>query len=328
MTGAAQHIPVMCGEMLSALAPRAGGVYVDGTYGGGGYTQALLAAAECYVWAIDRDPEAVRRADASAARWPGRLRAVHGSFGSMRELLAPLGVDAVDGVTLDLGLSSLQLADPARGFSFQLDGPLDMRFALTGRTAADVVNHTDERELARILRDLGEERYARRIARAIVADRGDAPIARTHQLASIVRRAVPPSAPRRGGIDPATRTFQALRIHVNDELGELDRGLDAAEAMLKPSGRLAVVSFHSLEDRRVKNFLRARALVGAGGTRHLPASPDRRRPPSFRLLWRKVMRASTDEIERNPRARSARLRAAERTLAPVWTPGERGAVTA
>lgn len=317
MTGAAEHVPVMLEEVIGMIAPRAGGVYVDGTYGDGGYTRALLSAAECYVCAIDRDPDAVERAWETARQWNGRLRAVEGSFAAMRELLAPLGVEAVDGVTFDLGLSSLQLADPGRGFSFNLDGPLDMRFAQTGRTAADVVNQSDERELARILRDLGEEQHARRIARAIVGARRDAPIARTYELASIVRR-VAPSTGRRA-IDPATRTFQALRIYVNDEFGELERGLAAAEAMLKPSGRLVVVSFHSLEDRRVKTFLRARALAGAGGTRHLPARPDRRRPPSFRLLTRKVVRPSADETARNPRARSARMRVAERTAAPPWT---------
>lgn len=302
------HLPVLLDEVVAALAPHDGATYVDGTFGGGGYTAALLDAAQCRVIAIDRDPEAVARGAAVAARYRGRLRLVEGRFGEMARLLRG---EKVAGVALDLGISSPQIDDPARGFSFRADGPLDMRMGRDGESAADLVNTASEAQLADIIREYGEERFARRIARAIVARR---PIARTGELAEIVRAAVPHRDP--SGIDPATRTFQALRIAVNDELGELDRGLAAAEQVLETGGRLAVVSFHSLEDRRVKDFLKRRSGVAPKGSRHLPATvaPE----PSFRLLTRKPIEPSAAELQRNPRARSARLRAAERTAAPAW----------
>jgi 16S rRNA (cytosine1402-N4)-methyltransferase len=227
----------------------------------------------------------------------------------MERLLAPLGFTQIAGIALDLGVSSMQIDDPARGFSFRGDGPLDMRMSGSGRSAADLVNGADESELASLIRDYGEERFARRITRAIIAAR---PLSRTSELAAAIRSVVPDT----GGIDPATRTFQALRIAVNEELDELDRGLAAAERLLEPSGRLAVVAFHSLEDRRVKDFLRGRSADAPKASRHAPAT--RGPTPSFRLITRKPVAPSAEEIARNPRARSARLRAAERTDAPAW----------
>ncbi len=310
----AGHRPVMLDEVLDAIAPRDGGIYVDGTFGAGGYSRAIAEAADCVVWGIDRDPSAVAGAVRLTRLFSGRITVIAGHFGEMDRLLAERGVTAVDGVALDLGVSSMQIDAPERGFSFRLDGPLDMRMGPGGRTAADVVNASDEHSLASILFNLGGERRARAVARAIVAARAERPIARTGELAAIVRRVVRASA---DGIDPATRTFQALRIYVNDELGELERGLVAAERLLAPGGRLAVVSFHSLEDRRVKQFLAARSGRAPGPSRHAPpgAPPP---APSFRPLSRRVLRPSEAEIAANPRARSARLRAAERTEAPAW----------
>jgi 16S rRNA (cytosine1402-N4)-methyltransferase len=309
MTAAQLHIPVLLAEVIAALAPRDGGLYLDGTFGGGGYSEALLKTAQCRVVALDRDPIAIQHANTLSRRYDGRLTAIEGCFGEMDRLLHPLGIRRVSGVALDIGVSSTQIDDPARGFSFRADGPLDMRMGQEGQTAADLVNTASEAELITIIRDYGEERFARRIARAIIAAR---PLTRTGALAALLRRIVPKS----GDIDAATRTFQALRIAVNDELGELDRGLAAAERMLEPGGKLAVVAFHSLEDRQVKNFLRLRAGEAPKGSRHLPGK--RQAMPSFRLVSRKPVTPSAAEITRNPRARSARLRAAERTEAPVW----------
>lgn len=312
---AARHIPVLLREVIEVLAPRDGGVYVDATFGAGGYSRAILEAADCTVWGIDRDPEAIARADALVRRYEGRLRLVHGRFGEMAELLGARGVTAADGVAFDFGVSSMQLDEAGRGFSFRFDGPLDMRMEKSGPSAADLVNALSERELADVIHALGEERKARAIARAIVVARAAAPIERTLQLAEIVRRAV--RARGHEPIDPATRTFQALRMQVNDELGEIERGLAAAEALLAAGGRLAVVAFHSLEDRRVKEFLRARSGRTPAGSRHLPPAAAGRRP-SFRLLDGGVITPGADEIAVNPRSRSARLRAAERTEAPAW----------
>ena len=311
---AAAHIPVLRDEVIDALAPRAGGVYVDGTFGAGGYAQGLLDAADCKVCGIDRDPQAIAAGASLAARYPGRVELIQGRFGDMEHLLAARGISRVDGVALDVGVSSPQIDDPARGFSFRFDGPLDMRMGPEGPSAADVVNTLDERQLAEIIERYGEERHARRVARAIVEARAARPITRTLELADIVRRVVRRSP---DGIDPATRTFQALRIYVNDELGELDRGLAAAERLLAPGGRLAVVSFHSLEDRAVKSFLRRRSDTGEGVSRHLPMTRAAR-APSFTLLSRRPIVPGDAEIARNPRARSARLRAASRTDAPPW----------
>ena len=312
--GSANHVPVLFEAVLAALAPRDGETYVDGTFGGGGYSTGLLAAARCRVLGIDRDPEAVQRGAALAAEHPGRLTLIEGRFGDMERLVRSASPDPIAGVALDLGVSSHQLDSAERGFSFRLDGPLDMRMGRDGSSAVDLVTGLEEGDLAELIRDFGEERYARRVARAIVAARRRGPIRRTGELAEIVRTAIPHREP---GLDPATRTFQALRIAVNDELGELDRGLVAAERLLKPGGRLAVVAFHSLEDTRVKAFLRRRSGALAGGSRHLPPAPGTL-PPTFTLLTRRPTRPEPDEVARNPRARSARLRAAERTAAPPW----------
>ena len=320
MTQASPHIPVLLREVVESLAPRDGGVYVDGTFGAGGYSRALLETADCRVWGIDRDPAAIARGQVLAQQFPGRLTVIEGRFGAMDSLLNAQGVTEVDGVALDVGVSSPQIDEPERGFSFRFDGPLDMRMGRDGPTAADVVNHADESELADIIYHLGEERMARRVARAIVAARLTAPITRTTQLADIVRSVVPKG--KGDAIDPATRSFQALRIHVNDELGELRRGLAAAESLLVPGGRLAVVSFHSLEDREVKTFLKDRSSPPPSPSRHTPSAPAAAHTPSFRpsfrLLARKPVSAGEAEARHNPRARSARLRAAERTEAPVF----------
>ena len=313
-SGTAVHIPVMLDEVLRVLQPRDGALYVDGTFGAGGYTGALLHVAACKVYAIDRDPHAMERGQDLIRRFAGRLELIEGRFGDMERLLTARGIAGVDGIVFDLGLSSPQIDEPARGFSFRSDGPLDMRMSTDGASAADLVNRLPEEELADVIFQYGEERHARRIARAIVAARAEAPIARTLELAAIVRQVVRKSP---DGIDPATRTFQALRIKVNDELGELQRGLAAAERLLNPGGWLAVVSFHSLEDREVKNFLRQRAGEADRGSRHRPDT-GARRTPSFRLASRKALKPGDAEIRRNPRARSARLRAAQRTDAPAW----------
>jgi 16S rRNA (cytosine1402-N4)-methyltransferase len=330
------HTPVMLREVLELLAPRDGAIYVDGTFGAGGYARAILDAADCRVWGIDRDQAAVDQAQAMARRYGERLTVIQGRFGVMDRLLGTREVTMVDGIALDLGVSSMQLEDAGRGFSFRADGPLDMRMELEGEeagpTAAEAVNDLTEVELADVISRYGEERRARQVARAIVAARREHPIERTAQLAEIVRKAVRRGAKGGGkgtyrGIDPATRTFQALRIYVNDELGELDRGLHAAEHLLAPGGRLAVVSFHSLEDRAVKSFLRERTSAGPRGSRHRPdgATPARHEP-TFLPLTRGTCRPGRAECEVNPRARSARLRAAERTEAPAWdTPGTGGA---
>ncbi|RMD87950.1 MAG: 16S rRNA (cytosine(1402)-N(4))-methyltransferase RsmH [Alphaproteobacteria bacterium] len=313
------HVPVLCAAVRDALAPADGERFVDGTFGGGGYTRMLLAAARTEVFAIDRDPDAIARGRALATDYPGRLTLIEGRFSEMDRLLAAYGVTAVDGIVLDVGVSSQQLDDPERGFSFQADGPLDMRMERRGESAADIVNRADESALADILRRYGEERQARRIARAIVAARRAGPIERTSQLADIVARTL--GRPRPGGrtrTHPATRTFQALRILVNDELGELERALRAAERLLRPGGRLAVVCFHSLEDRIVKSFLAERAGRLPAPSRHLPAPAAPPRAPSFSLPRKGAIRPDEREIATNPRARSARLRVAIRTSAPAW----------
>jgi 16S rRNA (cytosine1402-N4)-methyltransferase len=310
------HVPVMVDAVVEALAPRAGALYIDATFGAGGYTRALLEAAGCRVVAIDRDPDAVERGRELTAAFDGRLALIEGNFGDMERLLANAAHDPVAGIVLDLGVSSSQLDTPERGFSFRLDGPLDMRMSKIGRSAADLVAALSEDELVRVIREFGEERHARRIARAVVAARRQNPIRRTRELADIVRSAVPKAEP---GFDPATRTFQALRIVVNDELGEIERALSAAERLLNAGGRLVVVSFHSLEDRRVKDFLRERSQAAPGPSRHAPPPPTTA-APSFRLLHRRPIKPSATETARNPRSRSARLRAAERTAALPWLP--------
>lgn len=317
MTGAA-HKPVMLDEVLAAIAPRDGAIYVDGTFGGGGYSRAILDSARCRVCGIDRDPAVEPAAAALGKRYADRFLFVAGRFGDMAALLAERGIGEVDGVALDVGVSSMQLDSAERGFSFRADGPLDMRMSSAGRTAADVVNEESEDGLARIIRDYGEERRARRVARAIVEARREARIDRTAVLAGIVRRAVGRTGGGgRDGIDPSTRTFQALRIYVNDELGELARGLGAAETLLRPGGRLAVVTFHSLEDRAVKRFLVERSAARPRPSRHAPDAETAGHSAKFRLLGRRVVRPGAAEIDANPRARSARLRAAVRSETPI-----------
>jgi 16S rRNA (cytosine1402-N4)-methyltransferase len=321
-SGTAPHIPVLLSEVLEALGPqgpRDGAIYVDGTFGAGGYSTAILEAADCKVFGIDRDPRALKTGEELARRFPGRLRVLGGCYGDMVNLLADTGIDRVDGIALDIGVSSMQIDDSSRGFSFRFDGPLDMRMGMNAQaSAADVVNTMDEEQLANIIYTYGEERASRRIAAAIVQDRVDEPFTSTTQLAGLIRRIVKKS---KDGIDPATRTFQALRIYVNDELGELSRGLEAAEKLLAPEGRLAVVSFHSLEDRKVKEFLLERSGQGPRPSRHLPDAGGAAHAPTFNLIRRGVVKPGRSECETNPRARSARLRAAERNSSPSW-PGD------
>jgi 16S rRNA (cytosine1402-N4)-methyltransferase len=313
------HIPVMLAEMLATLNPRDGAVYLDGTFGGGGYTRAILEHARCHVWAIDRDETAIARGAAVAAEYPGRLHLLHGRFGDMLALLTEAGVHTLDGIVLDIGVSSFQIDDPERGFSFQGDGPLDMRMGrgmgIHGTsaepTAATLVNTLPERDLADLLFQLGEERASRRVARAIVAARAEAPIETTGRLASIIRSVLPPD---KSGHHPATRSFQALRLSVNDELGEIERGLAQAVRLLSPGGRVVVVSFHSLEDRIVKRFMAEVSGRTPAPSRHDPrglAQSSAGASARFRLLTPKPLRPGPAEIAGNPRARSARLRAIE-----------------
>lgn len=306
----AAHIPVLLPETIAALALSDSDTYVDGTLGAGGYTTAALDAGIEHAYAIDRDPRALASGAGLVARYPGRLTLIDGRFSQMDQLLADRGVSGVDAIALDIGVSSMQLDEADYGFSFRLDGPLDMRMSGSGPTAADFLNTADEAAIADVVFELGEEPKARRIARAIVQDR---PFERTSQLAALVRSVCGIS---KTGKDPATRTFQALRIYINDELGELDAGLRAAERLLRPGGRLAVVSFHSLEDRAVKSFLRARSGSEPAGSRHLPLSTGAPSPTFDKPA--KPVRPAEAELAANPRARSATLRAATRTTAPAW----------
>lgn len=306
--GPARHIPVLLDEVMAALEPGAGDVIVDGTFGAGGYTRRILDLGASVI-AIDRDPNAIRDGQALVEASAGRLRLVEDRFS---HLDAVAGEAAVDGVVLDIGVSSMQLDEAERGFSFLRDGPLDMRMSAAGPTAADVVNRLKPGDLARIFGLLGEERHAGRIARMIEKRRAERPFARTADLADAIEKLV--GRRPTDTIHPATRVFQALRIYVNDELVELARALYAAERALKPGGRLAVVTFHSLEDRIVKRFL-AEHSGGASGSRHMPEAVAR--PNTFRPVGRGVVQASSGETERNPRARSAKLRAAVRTDEPA-----------
>lgn len=310
MTAAPLHIPVLLDEVMDALAPAGGEWHVDGTFGAGGYTRAILGTG-ANVIAIDRDPDAIAAGSALADASGGRLLLVHGRFGDLDRIAADVGHPALDGLTLDIGVSSMQLDQADRGFAFSADGPLDMRMQQDGESAAEWIDRAEEGEIADALYLYGEERQSRRVARAIVAAR---PLRTTGELAAVVRRALGhrPGAPK----DPATRTFQAIRIVVNDELGELERGLEAAERALKPGGRIAIVSFHSLEDRIVKRFFKSRSGADAGASRHRPevgAGPQ----PTFASVA-KARRAGEAEVARNPRARSATLRSAVRTAAPAW----------
>ncbi len=310
---AAAHVPVLLGPLLRTIAPVRG-VWLDGTLGAGGYARALLQAGARRVIAIDRDPTALDAARDWAKDYGDRLTLVEGRFSDLDRIAADAGAARLDGVVLDIGVSSMQIDRPERGFSFRSDGPLDMRMEGRGPSAADIVARASEGELADILFHYGEERAARRIARRIVAARRTAPIVTTAQLAEIVRAALP--RPRPGQPDPATRSFQALRIAVNDELGELARALMAAERALAPGGLLAVVTFHSLEDRIVKRFIRLRSGAAPGTSRHAPpaAAPP---APGFERVTRKAIVPDAAEIAANPRARSARLRIARRLDSPA-----------
>jgi 16S rRNA (cytosine1402-N4)-methyltransferase len=304
----------MLEEVIAALRPRVDAIYIDGTFGGGGYSRALLERGAGRVYGIDRDPDAIARGAALATEYAGRLNLIAGNFGDMDTLVG----EGADGIALDLGVSSYQIDQADRGFSFRDDGPLDMRMSRAGQSAADAVNTLPEADLAGIIWRYGEEKRSRAIARAVVAAR---PLHRTRELADIIERVAGPAA-KREKIHPATRTFQALRIYVNDELGELERGLAAAERSLNTDGRLAVVSFHSLEDRIVKQFLAARVGRVTRGSRHAPARSQR--AATFAPLGPQPRLPSAAEIDANPRARSAKLRAGIRTAAPAWPAEEHG----
>jgi 16S rRNA (cytosine1402-N4)-methyltransferase len=310
-----RHIPVLGRQAVGMLRPRDGGIYVDATFGAGGYSRAILDTAGTRVIGIDRDRSAIAGGFDLVDRSGGRLTLVEDRFSNLAEICAGLGIASVDGVVMDVGVSSMQLDEADRGFSFRTDGPLDMRMGRDGPTAADVVARASEADLANIIYIFGEERHSRGVARAIVAARKQAPITTTRALADIVAKVV---WSKPGEIHPATRTFQGLRIFVNEELDELHLALSAAERVLKPGGRLAVVSFHSLEDRIVKNFLSERGKAG-GGSRHLPEIAQA--APTFSILTKRPVTPDDEEISANPRARSAKLRAAERTDAPAHAAG-------
>ena len=309
--GPARHLPVMLREVVSSLKPKDGGKYIDATFGAGGHTRALLAAAGCEVLGFDRDPRTVAEDSGVVSEFGGRLTVVEAPFSEMLEIAPRHGFEQVDGILFDYGVSSMQLDEAERGFSFRFDGPLDMRMSASGVSAADVVNKYDERDLFRIISVLGEEKKAKFAARAIVEARKEKEIATTGALAKILREAIH-SKP--GDIDAATRTFQALRIYVNDELGEIAKGLLAAEQLLKAGGVLAAISFHSLEDRLVKTFIASRSQAPAT-SRHAPEA--KAAVMSFRAVQRKAIVADDAELKNNPRARSAKLRVAERTETPA-----------
>lgn len=312
MTG--PHAPVLLDEVIEALAPKPGDVIIDATFGAGGYTRAILATG-AQVIALDRDPTVRRHADAVANDFPGKFQLIRTAFSGLADAFAETGETKLDGAVFDIGVSSMQLDEAERGFSFMRDGPLDMRMSSEGESAADIVNGWDHGPLAHILKQYGDERQSGRIATAILRRRTTQPFARTLDLADVVEKAL---GGRRGApTHPATRTFQALRIAVNDELGELIKGLEAAERTLSPGGRLAVVTFHSLEDRIVKAFLTERSGNAPGGSRHAPVAIETRKP-SFTLQFKGAREAGEAELAANPRSRSAKLRAAVRTEAPAW----------
>ena len=311
-SGVRPHIPVLLPQVLAALVPRDGEAYLDGTFGAGGYSAAILEAAQCRVLGLDRDLTAVAASLPLCQRFPGRLTVVNSVFSAMDRVWQKFETSAPDGIVLDIGVSSMQLDHAERGFSFQTDGPLDMRMGQDGESAADILNTYKEEDIASILWRYGDERRSRHIAHAIVMARAETPIARTLELGKLVEKVIgrKPGDPKH----PATRTFQALRIAVNHELEELTAALDAAERLLNPGGRLVVVTFHSLEDRIVKDFLRERSERAAKASRHLPEQLTAE--PSFQIVNQRALSPSEEEIASNPRARSAKLRAAIRTRAP------------
>jgi len=308
------HAPVLLAEVIEALDPKAGDVIIDATFGAGGYTRAILERG-AEVVALDRDPTVQPFAEAVARDFPDRFQLIRTPFSGLAEAFEESGKAKLDGAVFDIGVSSMQLDQAERGFSFMRDGPLDMRMSDEGETAADIVNTWDHGPLAHIFKLYGDERQSGRVATAILRRRVEQPFTRTLDLAEVVEKAL---GGRRGAaIHPATRVFQALRIAVNDELGELERGLEAAEATLAPGGRLVVVTFHSLEDRMVKAFLTERTGNAPGGSRHAPVAVETRKP-SFDLLFKGAREAGEAELAANPRARSAKIRAAVRTGAPAW----------
>ena len=309
------HIPVLLNEIVDAVGAEEGEIVIDGTFGGGGYTKAILDKAKCQVFGIDRDPDAIERGKQLSEKLGGRLTMFEGCYGDMAALVN----QKVNAVVLDIGVSSFQIDEADRGFSFREDGPLDMRMAQSGESAADVVNTYPEKELADIIYKYGEERHSRRVAKAIVEARKEEEITTTGQLATIVRSVVWQAKDK---IDPATRTFQGLRIYVNDELGELERGLEAAEQLLLPGGRLVVVTFHSLEDRIVKKFFKERSGSMPRGNKYMPDAGDTGPKATFKLINRKPIAPTDEECRENPRARSSKLRAGLRTDAPSWAGGD------
>jgi len=304
------HKPVMLSESLHYLAPKDGGVYVDGTFGAGGHTEAILESANCKVFAIDRDPFVEAFVSRLEEKFADRFKFISGKFSDMKFLLEREGVSNVDGIFLDIGVSSMQIDNADRGFSFSHEGPLDMRMSSRGQSASDLINQAREEDLAGVIFKYGDERKSRRIARAIVAARSLKPITKTSELAEIIRKTI---RKQNDKIDPATRTFQALRIWVNDELGELEKSLLAAEQLLSPGGRLVIITFHSGEDIIVKKFLKEHSGKNEGISRHIPVLPAQEKAPTFHILTRKAVKPGEEEIFINPRARSAKLRAAERT---------------
>jgi 16S rRNA (cytosine1402-N4)-methyltransferase len=313
-TSSTLHIPVMLKEVLEYMAPEDNKIYVDGTFGAGGYSSALLEDKDCIVYAIDRDPDVIMIAQEKSKKYQGRLRFLQGCFGNMEELLAAHQINQVDGIILDIGVSSMQLDNKERGFSFMHDAYLDMRMGKEGVDAYHVVNNMEEEELANIIYQFGDETKSRWIAKKIVALRKESPIKTTHQLAEIVRSVVGRSNKK---IDPATKTFQAIRIWINDELNELTRALEAAESLLASGGRLIVVTFHSLEDVIVKKFMAKKSGKVDSVSRYMPANQDKV-VPSFNILTKNAVKPSDEEIRKNPRARSAKLRAAEKIAGVKW----------
>jgi 16S rRNA (cytosine1402-N4)-methyltransferase len=310
------HIPVMLGEVLAKLQPTKDEVFVDGTFGAGGYARGILQTAGTRVIAIDRDPTAIAAGQALVTEAAGRLALVHSTFDELEDVLAEQGITKVDGVVFDVGVSSMQIDQADRGFSFMRDGPLDMRMSLAGPTAADHLNRMKQDDIANVIYILGDEPRSRAIARAIVAARDAAPLVTTLDLVRAVEKATGPQRAK-DRIHPATKTFQAIRIFVNAELAQLARGLSAAERVLKENGRLVVVTFHSLEDRIVKRFFASRSGKSEGQSRFLPEATNTR-APSFLLLEKGALAAGDDESEINPRARSAKLRVGRRTAAAAW----------
>jgi len=313
------HIPVMLGECISSLDIKDNEIYVDGTFGGGGYTRAILEAANCKVYAIDRDPEAYERAVKMSEEFAGRLIPLFGCFGDIKELLFSKGIKKVNGIVLDIGVSSIQLNTAERGFSFQREGPLDMRMSKEGKTAADIVNNMSEKELADIIYKYGEEHASRRIAKKIIEQRKIASIETTLKLAEVVHSVIPQN--KKTKTDTATKTFQALRIYINNELQELEDVLNYSEELLETSGRLVVVSFHSLEDWRVKNFFKERCGRTSKGSRHMPEIIEGKEP-TFSQIKKGLIKPSKEEVAINIRARSAKLRYATRTKNLPWIAGE------